>query len=295
MTRIFLHGSRRALSSMPQAAQLLDKIFSLASGSLEISRSLYDEIIRLNIVAMPQNARPVNLGDRLRAELALSLGGDGTFLRTAQWVNNSGIPILGVNAGHLGFLADMRPEDLLNLESKQLSQLKYEPRMVMRVHSSDPLPDDCWPYALNDVALLKTDTASMIAIEATINGQPLTTYQADGLVIATPTGSTGYNLSVGGPILEPGANIMLLSPVAPHLLAMRPLGVKGDSRIELTVRSRSGQFMLSLDGRSRPMPEGTKITIEPADFKIIVAQRPSHHFAATLRTKLLWGERPVQQ
>lgn len=295
MTRIFLHGSRRALSSMPRAAELLNKIFSLASDSLEISCPLYDEIIRLNLVAMPPKAKPVALGSPLQARLALSLGGDGTFLRTAQWVNSSGIPILGVNAGHLGFLADMRPDDLLNLEPQQLAKLKYEPRMVIKVQSSTPLPDDCWPYALNDVALLKTDTASMIAVEAGINGLPLTTYQADGLVIATPTGSTGYNLSVGGPILEPGANIMLLSPVAPHQLAMRPLGVNGDSRIELTAHSRSGQFMLSLDDRSRPMPEGTKITIEAADFKIIVAQRPSHHFAATLRTKLLWGERPVQQ
>ncbi len=293
--RIFLHGSRRALASMPEAAELLKKIVELATGGLQISQPLFEEFRLLAPAVLPDDAVSVASGVRIDADLALSLGGDGSFLRTAQWVADSGVPILGVNAGHLGFLADMSPAELLLLQPEQLDSLRFEPRMVLKISSSCPLPDDCRLFALNDVALLKTDSASMIAVESEINSKPLTTYQADGLVVATPTGSTGYNLSVGGPIIEPTADIILLSPVAPHLLAMRPLAVCGNSKIELTVRSRSGQFMLSLDGRSRPMPAGTKITIEPADFKIIVSQRPSHHFAATLRTKLLWGERPVNQ
>lgn len=292
---IFLHGSRRSLGNMPHAAGLLAKIIELSPGGLLVSRPLYDEIKRLHPDALPAAARAIEPGEKVSADLALSLGGDGSFLRTAQWVGHSQTPILGINAGHLGFLADMSPEELMQLTPAQLLQLRHEPRKVLKITCSEQLPDDCWPYALNDVAVLKTDSASMISVHAAVNGRPLTTYQADGLVVATPTGSTGYNLSVGGPILEPTVDLMLLSPVAPHQLAMRPLGISGDSVVQLTVNSRSGQFMLSLDGRSRPLPAGAEVTIEPAPFKIVVAQRPSHHFASTLRTKLLWGERPVRQ
>lgn len=292
---IFLHGSRRSLGAMPGAAAILEKIIALAPGGLEISRPLFDEIGRRRLVRLPSVARAIEAGMPVEADLALSLGGDGTFLRTAQWVGDSQTPILGVNAGHLGFLADMSPDELLELTVDELRCLKTEPRRVLKVACSLPLPDDCWPYALNDVALLKTDTASMISIEARVDGRVLTTYQADGLVISTPTGSTGYNLSVGGPILEPTVDLVLLSPVAPHQLAMRPLGVGGRSRLEFAIESRSGQFMLSLDGRSRPLPAGCKVFVEPAPFMTVVAQKPDHHFAATLRTKLLWGERPVRQ
>lgn len=288
--KIFLHGSRRIICSLAETPQLVARLAELASDGLLISRPLFDAFATL-----PAEAIPVEPGSRVEADLAVSLGGDGTFLRTAQWVADSETPILGVNAGHLGFLADMTPAEFLAMDTDCLARLHLEPRMVLKVTCSEPLPEGCWPYALNDVAVLKTDTASMISVKTTVNGVDLTTYQADGLVVATPTGSTGYNLSVGGPILEPTVNLLLLSPVAPHQLAMRPLGVSGTSRIDLSVGSRAGAFMLSLDGRSHPMPEGTCISIQAAPFSIIVAQRPDHHFGATLRTKLLWGERPVNK
>lgn len=292
---IFLHGSRRAVNAIDNVRGLLTKIIELAPDGLLISRPLYDEIVTRGLVKLPTNASPVEPGHPFRATVALSIGGDGTFLRTAQWVGASQTPILGINAGHLGFLADMNPSDAMSLTPQSLANLRLEPRMALKVNCSTPLPDCCWPYALNDVALLKTDSASMISVHARIDGSPLTTYQADGLVVSTPTGSTGYNLSVGGPIVQPGINMMLLSPVAPHQLAMRPLGVDGASKLQFTVSARSGSFLLSLDGRSLPMPVDTEVTVEAAPFKIIVAQRPEHHFAATLRTKLLWGERPVRQ
>ncbi len=291
--RIFLHGSRRSTEAHAEAGAIIQKLASLASDGLLISRPLYESLAARN--ALPAKAAAFDLGQQLNADLAVSLGGDGTFLRTAQWVGSSETPILGINAGHLGFLADMNPDEFLKVDSNYLKNLRKEPRKLLEISCSEPLPDDCWPYALNDVALLKTDSASMIAIQAIVNNRPLTTYQADGLVIATPTGSTGYNLSVGGPILDPAVDLLLLSPVAPHQLAMRPLGVTGDSRIRVKVEARAGSFMLSLDGRSRPMPAGTEVNIKTADFRIIVAQRPDHHFAATLRTKLLWGERPINQ
>lgn len=291
--RIFLHGSRRSTEAHAEAGAIIDKLAALASGGLLISRPMFDSLQARN--ALPENAEVVDSGVRIDAELAISLGGDGSFLRTAQWVGASEVPILGINAGHLGFLADMAPDEFLRVDAEYLKNLRKEPRTLLEVTCSEPLADDCWPYALNDVAVLKTDSASMISIHAQVDGRQLTAYQADGLVVATPTGSTGYNLSVGGPILEPTVDMLLLSPVAPHQLAMRPLGVSGKSEIGLRVEARAGAFMLSLDGRSRPMPAGTEVKIKAAGFKVIVAQRPDHHFAATLRTKLLWGERPVNQ
>lgn len=290
---IFLHGSRRSIEGLTVFDAIFDKLLDLSRGRLSMSLPLYDYLSER--MSLPSSVRAVRPGEPVRADLAVSLGGDGTFLRTAQWVGASETPVLGVNAGHLGFLADMNPDEFLAEDAASLANLKVEPRRLLHVETSAGLPDDCWPYALNDVALLKTDSASMISVYASIDGRPLTCYQADGLIVATPTGSTGYNLSVGGPILEPSVDLVLISPVAPHLLAMRPLGVRGDSLLEFTVEARSDTFMLSLDGRSRPFPAGTTVRVGPAPFRILVAQRRVHHFASTLREKLLWGERPGKQ
>lgn len=281
--KLFLHGSRRSVCALSNAAEVIGKIASLATDGLLISRPLYEAL-----QCPPSACEAIEPGACVKADLAISLGGDGSFLRTAQWVGACQTPILGVNAGHLGFLADMTPAELLQMTPEALRSLRHEPRMALQISSAD-LPGDAWPYALNDVALLKTDTASMISVRAWINNTPLTTYQADGLVISTPTGSTAYNLSVGGPILEPTADMLLLSPVAPHQLAMRPLGVRGSSLLEFCVNSRADSFILSLDGRSYRLPQGSCLKIQAAPFKVVVAQRTDHHFAGTLRTKLLWG------
>lgn len=287
--KLFLHGSRRSIGKLPAFNDIFNKLLDLTAGELEISRPLFDDLS--SRMSIPTTVRAVDCGEKLSVDLAISLGGDGTFLRTVQWVGDAEIPVLGINAGHLGFLADMSPEEFLAVDAEYLSNLRVEARKLLHVKTSEPLPADCWPYALNDVALLKTDSASMISVEASVDGCPLTCYLADGLVVSTPTGSTGYNLSVGGPILEPSVDVLLLAPVAPHLLAMRPLGVGGSSKLDFKVEARAESFMLSLDGRSRPMPAGSTVSVEAAPFKVLVAQRPEHHFAATLRKKLLWGER----
>lgn len=293
--KIFVHASRRKLGLLPaeQFAALWHHIMSLADGGLTLSRPLYNMMNGLKL--LPEGVSVIDRGETVNADLALSLGGDGSFLRTAQWVGASRVPILGINAGHLGFLTDFDISLFLDADRELLSQLRHEHRKLLKVECSEPLPENYWPYALNDVAMLKNDTASMISIEASVNDTPLTTYQADGLIIATPTGSTGYNLSVGGPILDPTMNALLLSPVAPHLLAMRPLALSGDAKLRFLVRARKGMFMLSLDGRSLPICADATVSVEAADFPIIVAKHPDHDFAATLRSKLLWGERPVRQ
>ncbi|MCM1022248.1 MAG: NAD kinase [Muribaculum sp.] len=225
------------------------------------------------------------------ADFAFSIGGDGTFLRTAQWVAPSEIPIFGINTGHLGYLSDHRMEGNFNWLDLLLSgDYIVEQRQMLKVDVvSSGIADVIWPYALNEVAVLKKDTASMIEIEAYIDDVFLAQYKADGLIVSTPTGSTGYNLSVGGPILQPTAPVNVVSPVAAHSLSMRPLVVCNDSVVRLSTSSRVGSFLLSLDGRSLTLPEGVELIISKAPFVTNVVVRREHNFAETLRKKLYWG------
>lgn len=293
--KLFVHASRRKVSMLPEKTfgSLWSHLMHLSGGDLSLSAPFYKMLNDRE--PLPASVVGVERGEPIGAELAISLGGDGSFLRCAQWVGASRVPILGVNAGHLGFLTDFTIEDFLAADVECLRSLRHEPRTVLHVDFPGEKPAKFWPYALNDVAMLKTDSASMISVETTVDGAPLTVYQADGLIVATPTGSTGYNLSVGGPIMAPTVSALLLAPVAPHLLAMRPLAVDGHAELDFTVRTRADHFMLSVDGRSLPLPADTQLKIRAAETPIIVAQSPDHDFAATLRSKLLWGERPVRQ
>lgn len=221
--------------------------------------------------------------------LVISIGGDGTFLRAARWVGKREIPILGVNTGHLGFLASCRLEEVGEMIGAICrGDVIVERRMLLWVQSS-AFPDGCWHYALNEVALMKEESSSMISVNTEINGSYLATYRCDGLIVSTPTGSTGYNLSAGGPILEPTIDCITLSPVAPHTLTVRPLVVGGGSELELTVESRTGRFRLSLDDCSYLMPEGEKIWVKRAGFVTRLVRRKDSTFATILRDKLLWS------
>lgn len=282
--KIFLHASRRHLDNLPEAHRLLTRIAELAAGDVVIaSRKLYDHLKD----RFPGPITPIDREEPLPADVALSLGGDGTFLRTTQWVGSSGIPIVGINAGHLGYLAAISPDDFI---ASGLEGLHFEQRALLAVECPDISEPHFWPFALNEVALLKTDSASMITVSAFIGGRLLTTYRADGLLVSTATGSTGYNLSVGGPIIEPTVNAMVISPVAPHSLTLRPLVVDGDSLIRLSAQSRTDTCLLSLDGRTIHVPSGSCVTISKAPFCVRVAMQNSHRFADSLRTKLLWGK-----
>lgn len=225
------------------------------------------------------------------AKAVISIGGDGTFLHSAQWVGNRNIPILGINTGHLGFLSVCRLDEMHSIIDELLSDtLLIEHRGVLQI-SADNLPDDVWPYALNEVAILKQDTSSMITVKTEIDNFYLTDYLVDGLIVSTATGSTGYNMSVGGPILQPTVDNFVLSPIAPHSLTMRPLVVSSNSTISATTLSRSASYRVSLDGRSFSMPCNTTILVKRADFDIFVMHRKEENFAATIRKKLLWGAR----
>lgn len=227
--------------------------------------------------------------DDFQADIVISIGGDGTFLRTANRVGSKGIPMVGINTGRLGFLADIttdRIEDALTrIHNKDYT---LEERNLLEVRM-EGLPKGHTPYALNDIAILKHDISSMIQISTLVGKTPMITYQADGLVIATPTGSTAYSLSVGGPIIAPGTNVICLTPVAPHSLTMRPLVLPSSETIHLDVSSRSHSFLISIDGKSFSCPQHTPIEISQAPFKISVIKPSKGDFFATLREKMLWG------
>ena len=227
--------------------------------------------------------------DDFEADLALSIGGDGTFLKTAAHIGNKQIPILGINTGRLGFLTNSSDETILPaIEQVLQKQYQTEVRSLLFVETSDCEPLQ-YPYALNEVAVLKQDTSSMIAVSATVNGEPVHTYQSDGLIVSTPTGSTAYSMSVGGPIVVPQAQSIILSPVASHSLNVRPLIIPDNWTIELEVDSRTGSFLLALDGRSQILEQTTKLRITKAKHTINIIKQPDHSFFDTLKNKLMWG------
>lgn len=235
---------------------------------------------------------PINgllTGDIFDLDVAISLGGDGTFLRTAARVNRQNIPILGINTGRLGFLADVGSTDVEDtLEELFKHYYKVEERILLRLETESRAYKG-YNYALNEVAVLKRDTSSMITIHTSLNGEYLTSYQADGLVIATPTGSTAYSMSVNGPIILPQDNSIVLNPVAPHSLNVRPLVIPNDFEITLGVESRNRTFLISLDGRSEIFPAGIQLKVSKADYTTKVIKRYNHTFYETLREKLMWG------
>ena len=226
---------------------------------------------------------------RFTADFVISLGGDGTLLRAAGHVGDKGTPILGVNMGRLGFLADIVPCEIESaIASLYDGSFAIEEHTVISVEADGkPLDGHC--RALNDIAVLKRDTASMITIHASVNGEYLMTYQADGLIVCTPTGSTAYSLSNGGPIIVPRTGTLCLTPVAPHSLNVRPIVVPDDSVIELTVESRSHNFLIAVDGQSEKCAEGTKLTIRKADHTVKIVKRSSQRYFSTLREKMMWG------
>lgn len=226
-------------------------------------------------------------GNDFDADFAFSLGGDGTLLRVAETVGANQTPIIGVNIGRLGFLADVSPKEIEQVVD-DVYEGKYavEEHAVIKVCTPSPLSS---PYALNDIAVLKRDNASMISIRCSIDGEYLMTYQADGLIVSTPTGSTAYSLSNGGPIIAPTTSVLCLTPVAPHSLNTRPIVINDTSVIELTVESRTHNFLVAIDGRSESLRDEVKLTIKKAPYKTMIVKRHARRYFNVLRDKMMWG------
>lgn len=223
------------------------------------------------------------------ADYVVCMGGDGTFLDVASRVADKEIPIIGINTGRMGFLASFSPDHIEDtLSDIYEGNFGVEKHSVLNI-SCDEMELKDYPYALNEIALLKHDISSMISIHTDINDEYLTTYQADGLIIGTPTGSTAYSLSVGGPIIVPQSDTICLTPVAPHSLNMRPIVLCDDSEISIRVESRSHSFLISLDGRSQSYPDNIHLRIRKAPYHIHVVTRQGKSFFSTLRKKMMWG------
>lgn len=247
-----------------------------------ISHTLHIDHVPFGIISRPTSD----------IDMAISMGGDGTFLGTAAQIGDSGIPILGINTGHLGFLADISP-DSASMIDEALGMLldgQYviEQRTLIEA-TCEGEPLKTYPFALNEVAVLKHDISSLIEIHTMVGGEHLASYLADGLIVCTPTGSTGYSLSVGGPIIEPRSGSFCISAVAPHSLTSRPVILCDDVEIRLKVRSRSHHFLISIDGRSGSYPDGTSLVLRRAPYTIGVVKVNHRLFFDTLREKMMWG------
>lgn len=225
-----------------------------------------------------------------QTDLVVSIGGDGTFLRSAAKIGDKEIPILGINTGRLGFLADTSYNDFEEaLQEIFENRYKIEDRTLLEV---DMDVEDGSSIALNEIAILKQDTSSMITVTVSIDGEFLTAYEADGLLVSTPTGSTAYAMSVGGPILSPTLSSLILTPVASHSLTSRPLVVDDSCELAIEVESRSCSYLLSLDGRSTTLSTDVKFKIKKAPYSLKVIRREGQTFYKTLRNKLMWGSDP---
>jgi NAD+ kinase len=227
----------------------------------------------------------------LDIDMAISLGGDGTFLKAAHCIGDTNIPIVGINTGRLGFLADVSPDEMETFFD-QLHKGHYTVRERSLLELIIGNDHEHPTYALNEIAVSKHDSSSMLAIHTSVDGERLTTYMGDGLLIATPTGSTAYSLSAGGPIIYPQADVFVLTAVAPHILNVRPVVIADDKTITLDIESRSGSFLVAADGISQSYPEHTTLTLRKAAHSVRVVKQENNTFFHTLQKKMMWGTDP---
>lgn len=225
-------------------------------------------------------------------DMLLSIGGDGTILRAITLVRDTGIPVLGINAGRLGFLASVQKENIANFLQLVLDKnyrISKRSLLSLRCNPTNSAIDDL-NFAMNEITVSRKDTTSMITIETHLNEEYLNSYWADGLIIATPTGSTGYSMSCGGPILTPEVTSLVITPIAPHNLNARPLVIPDSTQIKLKVSGREYNYLVSLDSRIAAIPNDSELTIEKTNFHINMVEIPNETFLKTLRNKLMWGE-----
>jgi NAD+ kinase len=285
--KIAIHGRLFNESAKPYIQSMFDELKS-RSVDVQISQTYLQVLNESNVETYYQSVF-TNSADYQKADFVLSLGGDGTLLDSLTYVGANETPILGINTGRLGFLATVSPENLL-IELALLFQGKYEieKRSLVSIQSNIDIFNGV-NFGLNELGIMKTDTSSMIVIKTYLNDEYLNSYWADGLIVSTPTGSTGYNLSVGGPVVTPGADIFVISPMSPHNLNVRPLVVSDNSKLRFEVESRSGSFLVSLDSRSKVVEDSTIISLKKESFKAYLVKIRGSDFLNTLRSKLNWG------
>ncbi len=285
--KVAIHGKVFPQGTIPTIEHALS-LLNNRKYEYVLSDSFYDQITASGMD--PKNSGIYRPGQTFEDfDFVISIGGDGTLLETITHVGDSQVPILGVNTGRLGFLATTS-EGLIGeaLDLIERNEYEIDSRMLVKVQCDEAIFNGT-NFGLNEFSVLKQDTSSMITVHASINGDFLNSYWADGLIISTPTGSTGYSLSCGGPVVMPHSNNLILTPVSPHNLNVRPLVVSNSCVITLEVESRSNYFMVSLDSRSNIVKTGLKIQVMRGDFSARLIKFEGYSFVNTLRQKLNWG------
>ena len=274
---------------------IVEKVVAfLEQNNIEICfyKKFYNKLLENKVIASKYLTFDSHVCLKDNFDYLISIGGDGTILRAATFVRNYNLPIIGINAGRLGFLATIQEENI----QKQLTRVvannfSISKRTLVSLHAHPENVDlEDLNFALNEITVSRKDTTSMITIETYINNEYLNSYWADGLIISTPTGSTGYSLSCGGPVIMPTSNCFVITPIAPHNLTARPLIIPDDSELTLKIKGREEQYLVSLDSRITSVSNETTLTIKKSDFHISIIEFPEEGFLRTIRKKLLWGE-----
>ena len=289
MMKIAIYGQNYAKDSTQNALEIL--VDELSKYNVEVLIES-DFLSQQNEVVLNNSALKTFTELNKTFDLLISIGGDGTILRAITYVKDLGIPIVGINTGRLGFLATIQTEEIdsalseifngdYKISERTLLSVTTEPESQVVGHTN---------FALNEIALSRKNTTSMITVETHLDDEYLTSYWADGLILSTPTGSTGYSLSCGGPVITPEANNFALTPIAPHNLSARPLIIPDKTKVTFKVDGREDQFLMSLDSRIVTLPNTTTVTVKKAGFVIKMVERLEETFLDTLRKKLLWGE-----
>jgi NAD+ kinase len=285
--KIAIHGRKFIEESIPYIQQVFDELNKRKS-DLYISES-FNEIINSSIIKSGSKEIYKNIDDLSEIDFLISLGGDGTLLETITHVGPLEIPILGINTGRLGFLATTPKANIKSaIDALFRNFYSYDFRNIIQLESDQDVFGKI-NYGLNEFAILKKDTSSMIVVHTYIDGEYLNSYWADGLIVSTPTGSTGYSISCGGPVVLPQSNNFIITPVSPHNLNVRPMVVSDTSIISFEIEGRSKNFLVSLDSRSCTVDDSIQMAVRKGDFRVKLVKLNGYNYLDTLRQKLNWG------
>lgn len=284
--KIGVHGKRFDKSQQEIITAVLDKLIA-KKVSLYISDK-FSKILERNHLSY-KGERFTETDDLTELDMLITLGGDGTLLETISYIGKQGTPVLGVNTGRMGFLATTAKEDIdVALEKVLKNKFSIDKRTLLLLKSNEDLFGKS-TYALNDFTILKKDTSSMITVHAYVDGEFLNSYWADGLIVSTPTGSTGYSLSCGGPLILPESSSFVITPVSPHNLTTRPMVVPDSCEISFRVEGRSKNFLVSLDSRFETVSSDVELILMKADFHTNLVKLEGNNYFKTIRQKLHWG------
>lgn len=286
--RVAIYGKKVTKQTIPVFADVFNFIDQLG-WQIVLEKELKETLLSKTEINKNYDTFSSHLDFYSGIDLTISLGGDGTFIKTVSFIRNSGVPIMGINTGRMGFLSNISKDQIEDTLTKvKNKEYEFQKRSLLRVYTEEDLFGED-NFALNELTVHKKDTASMITVHASLDNKYLNSYWADGLIVATPTGSTAYSLSCGGPIITPGCQVHILTPIAPHNLNVRPMVVPDHLPIELSVEGRDRKSLLSLDGISKSIKQGEKIIIKKAEFMINVIRFENNNFLDTIRNKMLWG------